>query len=74
MLVIGALLAAAWRFYPGTRALCLATATLLGIALVATNYHFVSDVIAGAYLGLLVEAVAFTFLIRDPLQPADGNS
>ena len=74
MLVIGALLAAAWRFYPRTRALCLATATLLGIALVATNYHFVSDVIAGAYLGLLVEAVAFTFLIRDPLQPAAGNS
>lgn len=74
MLVIGALLAAAWRFYPRTRALCLATATLLGIALVATNYHFVSDVIAGAYLGMLVEAVAFTLLIRDPLQPAAGNS
>lgn len=73
MLVIVALLAAAWRFYPGTRALNLATATLLGIALVATNYHFVSDVIAGAYLGVLLEAVAFPLLVRGPLQPATDN-
>jgi len=72
-LVIVTLLAALWRFYPGTRPLCLAAATLLGIALVATNYHFVSDVLAGAYFGVLLEAVAFRLLIREPLQPPAGR-
>lgn len=62
MLVIVTLLAAAWRLYPVSRPLCLCTGILLGAALVVTNYHFVSDVIAGAYLGVLVEAVAFRLL------------
>ena len=65
MLVIVTLLAAFWRFYPKSRTLCFITATLLGAALVATNYHFVSDVIAGTYFGLLVEAVAFRLLFRE---------
>lgn len=74
MLVIVTLLAAFWRFYPKSRPLCFITATLLGAALVATNYHFVSDVIAGAYLGLLVEAVAFRLLFREPPHVDLGNS
>jgi len=74
MLVIVALLAAFWRFCPRTRPLCLATGTLLAAALVATNYHFVGDVIAGAYLGVLVEAIAFRLLFRDPPLPGVANS
>lgn len=69
MLVIVALLAAAVRFYPKTRSLCLVTGTLLGLALVATNYHFVSDVIAGTWFGIFVEALAFRLLIKDRPQP-----
>lgn len=68
MLVIVTLLAALWRFYPTSRPLCFAAAVLLGVALVATNYHFVSDVVAGAYLGLLVEAIAFRMLVNEPLR------
>ncbi len=72
MLVIVAIIAAVWRFYPKTRPLCLLTGTLLGCALIATNYHFLSDVIAGASLGIALEAICCRLLIREPLQlPAD---
>lgn len=40
--------------YPHYRRIYLATLGLLGVALVVTNYHFLSDVIFGAYLGLLI--------------------
>ena len=64
MIVIVALLAALWRFYPKSRPLCLLFASLLGVALVATNYHFLSDVFAGAYAGVLVETVVYRLLFR----------
>ncbi|QXE92838.1 phosphatase PAP2 family protein [Geomonas subterranea] len=57
MLVIVALLAALWRFYPETRSIGIVTSVLLGVALVATNYHFFSDVVVGAYLALLLEVM-----------------
>jgi membrane-associated phospholipid phosphatase len=56
MAVFAALAAAVWRCYPRYRSLCLLSTLLLGVALVATNYHFLSDVIAGAYVGVCVEA------------------
>jgi membrane-associated phospholipid phosphatase len=40
--------------YPRYRKIYLATLILLGAALVVTNYHFLSDVTFGAYLGLLI--------------------
>ena len=64
MLVITALLAVLWRFYPGSRILVSFTGVLLGLALIATNYHFLSDVLAGAYLGVLLEIVLFRWLFR----------
>jgi membrane-associated phospholipid phosphatase len=54
MLVFAALFTALWRFYPRCRSIFAWLALLLAAALVATDYHFVSDVIAGAYLGLLI--------------------
>ncbi|GFO64729.1 phosphatase PAP2 family protein [Geomonas paludis] len=57
MLVIVALLAAGWRFYPEARPLGIMLSVLLGIALIATNYHFFSDVVVGAYLAIVVELV-----------------
>lgn len=55
MAVFTALTAVIWRFHPRYRGVCLAFLLLMALALILTNYHFVSDVIAGAYLGLLVE-------------------
>jgi len=66
MVVVVTLLAALWRFYPRSRPFCLVAGTLLALALVATNYHYVSDVIAGAYLGVLIEAITFRILLHEP--------
>lgn len=66
MVVMVTLLAALWRFYPRTRPYCVAATVVLAVALVTTNYHFVSDVIAGAYIGVAIEAIAFHLLIREP--------
>lgn len=73
MLVITALLAALWRFYPGSRSVVMATGVLLGLALIATNYHFLSDVLAGAYLGVLLEIILFRLLFRRN-QPGGASS
>lgn len=40
--------------YPRYRSVYLTLLVLLGVALIVTNYHFLSDVTCGAYLGLLV--------------------
>lgn len=56
MTVFAALAAACWAFYPQLQRPCLFLLTLLGAALLITNYHFASDVVAGGYLGLLVAA------------------
>jgi membrane-associated phospholipid phosphatase len=40
-------------YYPQYRKAVLILLTLLGAALIATDYHYLSDVIAGAYLGVL---------------------
>jgi len=53
MVVFSAFFSAVWLFYPRYRSLCSGTVLVLGVALVATDYHFLSDVIAGAYLGLI---------------------
>ena len=52
--VFTTLAVACWFFFPKYRATCLAAIVGLGIAMIATDYHFLSDVIAGGYLGLVV--------------------
>lgn len=45
---------AIWIYYPQYRRPVFITLLLLGAALIATDYHFLSDVIAGAYLGVII--------------------
>lgn len=66
MVVAVTLLAALARFYPKSLPFCYFMALLLGVALIVTNYHFLSDVIAGAALGVLVEALVCSLLFRRP--------
>lgn len=54
MTVFTALTAALWRHYPRHKFFYLGFLAALALALIATNYHFLSDVIAGAYLGAIV--------------------
>lgn len=57
MTVFTALAAALWYFYPRYRFVYLGFLSVLALALLLTNYHFLSDIIAGAYLGLFVHFV-----------------
>ena len=43
---------------PGTRVMATVLAVPMLLSLVAMNYHFVSDVIAGSVLGALIAAYA----------------
>jgi membrane-associated phospholipid phosphatase len=57
MTVFSAFFAAIWLFYPRYRSISLGLTLILALALIITNYHFLSDVIAGAYLGLLATCI-----------------
>jgi len=61
MAVFSAFFAAVWLFYPRYRSISLGILLALAVALVATNHHFLSDVIAGAYLGLISTCLASVY-------------
>ncbi len=46
---------------PGTRVIAMVLCVPMLLSLVAMNYHFVSDVIAGSVLGALIAAYAVHF-------------
>ena len=69
MTVATALLAVVWWFYPRLRPAVAAGLFLLAFALVATDYHFLSDVIAGTYAGLLPALAAKRLLPVSSLVP-----
>ena len=58
MMVLTALAIALWLYFPQIGGKCLLFLSLMGIALIVTNYHFLTDVVAGAYFGLAVTATA----------------
>jgi membrane-associated phospholipid phosphatase len=64
MVVFATFAAAFSRRYPRYNSLYLFFLLLLAAALITTNYHFLSDVVAGAYLGVLVEAASHNVLSR----------
>ena len=54
---VAAILAVFWAFYPRWRWLYAAVFLLLSLALMAGQWHFLSDIIAGAYVGVAAGAV-----------------
>ena len=70
MVVITVLIAVLWRLQPCFRLLYLFLLLTLAMALIATNYHFLSDVITGAYLGFLVEVCVFNAVMKSFLKRA----
>jgi membrane-associated phospholipid phosphatase len=54
MMVFTPLFLAMWHYYPRFRLHCGAAWFCLGIALITTEYHFFSDVVAGAYIGAVI--------------------
>jgi membrane-associated phospholipid phosphatase len=60
-------------YYPRIRWICYLLLTILAMLLIYDNYHFLSDVIAGTYLGVLI-AVALKYLLKvKPAKPLPKN-
>ena len=64
MAVFTTFAAVVWRIYPRYGRWYATALLLTGLALVATNYHFISDVIAGTVVGIIVEATVWKWLHR----------
>jgi membrane-associated phospholipid phosphatase len=67
MAVFTAFIIALTIFYPRYRSACFGFLSVLALALIVTDYHFLSDVIAGAYLGFIVNyftQYGLTFLFK----------
>jgi len=54
MAVFTVLLLDVWEYYPRHRPVYIVLLFVLAVALILTDYHFLSDIIAGAYLGYVV--------------------
>jgi len=55
MAVFTALMLGIGRYFPRLRPVCAGLLFVLALALIVTQYHFFSDIVAGFYLGLLVD-------------------
>jgi membrane-associated phospholipid phosphatase len=64
MVIFTVIILALCRFFPRARHAGAAFLFLLGAALVITDYHFLSDVVAGALLAVLVDASVFNLLFH----------
>jgi membrane-associated phospholipid phosphatase len=51
MTAICALVSVLWIYYPRLRSICLIVMSAVLVSLVGTNFHFLSDVISGAFVG-----------------------
>jgi membrane-associated phospholipid phosphatase len=68
MCVFSAALVSVSLYYPIYRWVSVVLLAILGTALIAANYHFLSDVIAGAYLGTSI-ALAIYYLQKSSSTP-----
>ncbi len=66
MAVFVAFIASVWLCYPRFRPFYLVLTLVLGVALMATNYHFLGDVLAGAWLGVMVNVCVARFVNIPP--------
>jgi membrane-associated phospholipid phosphatase len=64
MLVLTIMFLAFWRFYPQFKAVYLLGWISLGVALLVTNYHFLSDVIMGGMIAFWVYLIMERIILR----------
>ena len=76
MAVFTALLPGIGRYFPRLSPVCAGLLFVLALALIVTQYHFFSDVMAGAYLGVIVDLLTWRGLayFRDSKNPANQAS
>ena len=61
---IFAMMTIVWMVYPKWRWLCVISCLSMAISLIVLNYHFVSDVIAGMFLGIITGQNATYYFLR----------
>ncbi len=73
MAVFTVLMLGIGRYFPRLRSVCAGLLFVLALALLVTEYHFFSDIVAGACLGLIVEWLTWLGLtfFRDSKNPAN---
>jgi membrane-associated phospholipid phosphatase len=73
MAVFTALMLGIGRCFPRLRPVCAGSLLVLAVALIATQYHFFSDLVAGAYLGVIVDLITWRGLayFHDSKSPAN---
>lgn len=59
MAVFSAALCAIALYYPRGKLISICLGLILAIALIALNYHFLSDIIAGTYLGMTITLAVY---------------
>jgi membrane-associated phospholipid phosphatase len=65
MAVFTAFFVTVWIFYPRYRLISVSMTIVLSVALIATDYHFLSDVIAGTYLGVCSAVLTTYYFEKD---------
>jgi membrane-associated phospholipid phosphatase len=69
---IGAVISVLWIWYPRLRGLWVLALLAVGIGLVGANYHFLSDVIAGGFVGISTGWMAMA-IWETRVQPVSGS-
>jgi membrane-associated phospholipid phosphatase len=70
----GSIAAVLWIAYPRWRWVCVAVPVSVAIGLIGMNYHFVGDVIAGAFVGAIVGVyTAHAFALGQSVDPGDRH-
>ena len=59
MAVFTALMLGIGRGFPWLRPVCVGSLLVLAVALIVSQYHFFTDIVAGAYLGAIVDLITW---------------
>jgi membrane-associated phospholipid phosphatase len=73
MLVLSPLFMACWQYWPRYRVVCGAAWLGLAVALMVTQYHFLSDVLAGTSIGVVIHVLAARLLEVAPRPSAPAE-
>lgn len=69
---ICAVIAVLWLYYPRFRPLYIVPVLVVTIGLIGANYHFVSDIIAGCFLGTAIAILCMSLFIAGRNRPFAG--
>src|SRR5258708_37962017 len=66
---ICAVIVVLWAYYPCYYSFCLVPVLVISVGLLGANYHFVSDIIAGGFLGASIAVFSMALFSTQESQP-----